>query len=107
MSDQVTESEPMTLDALDAATDYPAYTVAGYGGVAFHYWGRQTERYWDEDEGISWDEPEERETGMARMVMVGDDHVHIIDPEDVTAIPEDDYCASCGQVGCTADGRDR
>jgi hypothetical protein len=33
-------------------------------------------------------------------VMVGDDKGWLIDPEDLTAITEDDYCPGCGQTGC-------
>lgn len=46
-------------------------------------------------------------TGMAVLVMIGDDREHVIDPEDVTVIADDDYCHACGQVGCTHDGRER
>ena len=41
------------------------------------------------------------------MVMVGDDHKWEVDPEDCTEIDEMAYCHVCGQMGCTADGRDR
>jgi hypothetical protein len=39
------------------------------------------------------------------MVMVGDDTIHSIDPEDVEVLNEDEFCSECGQIGCTADGR--
>lgn len=42
-----------------------------------------------------------------RVVMVGDDKVHIVDKDDCTEIPEEDYCHECGQIGCTHDGLDR
>lgn len=32
--------------------------------------------------------------------MVGDDRVHLVDPDDLTKIEDDDYCHECGQVGC-------
>ena len=44
---------------------------------------------------------------MVYMIMVGDDHKHVIDPEDVTIIDPDAYCHECGQIGCTHDGRER
>ena len=42
-----------------------------------------------------------------RRLMVGDDKLHVVDPEDVTALPREDYCGQCGQVGCGHDGLDR
>lgn len=85
---------------LDEMTDEDRYRVAGFSGVAFAFYGPQVERYWDLDEGIDWTEPEERPTGLALMVMVGDDTRHAIDPDDVTVIADEDYCGSCGQIGC-------
>lgn len=95
------------------------YSVEGYGGIAFYALGYATE--WTEEEWIYcgegdeddeanylYNEPEEIEDrSRARMVMVGDDRVHLIDVEDLTVIGEDDYCHECGQIGCTADGRPR
>ena len=45
--------------------------------------------------------------GRARVVMVGDDQEHVVEPGDLVKIDDEDYCHECGQVGCTADGRDR
>jgi len=45
--------------------------------------------------------------GLVRAVMVGDDREHTFDVDELTQIDDDAYCAECGQVGCTADGRDR
>jgi hypothetical protein len=39
--------------------------------------------------------------------MVGDDEHHRLDPDDVTPIQREDYCGSCGQIGCCHDGLDR
>lgn len=50
-------------------------------------------------------EPLVEDRGYVRAVMVGDDREHIIPVENLTLIAEDDYCGSCGQVGCTHDGR--
>jgi len=33
-------------------------------------------------------------------VMVGDDKVYRIDKEDLCLIDEDEFCGSCGQIGC-------
>lgn len=76
------------------------YRVEGYGGVAFYTLGhpiiKDGEYYWT---GI-----ETEDTEYARMVMVGDDTVHIIPVEDLTPIDEDEFCPECGQIGCKAYG---
>ena len=38
-------------------------------------------------------------------VMVGDNREHEIDVDDLVKIDEDDFCGSCGQIGCGHDGR--
>jgi len=88
------------------------YSVAGHGGIAFYldgYAKEWTEESWtydsegDPDDELSYlyNEPEEVEnTTMVRAIMVGDDHVWIVDIDDLTVIDEDSYCPSCGQIGC-------
>jgi hypothetical protein len=83
------------------------FRVSGYGGIAFYFRSVEIERFWDYDLGVYPEEPEERETGNVILVMVGDDREHSIDPDDVSALGENDYCHECGQIGCTHDGRDR
>lgn len=73
------------------------YAVAHYSGVAFVYWGDETEP----DDDTDWS-GYEVPTGRVIMVMVGDDARHSIDPADCTVLPDDDYCPGCGQVGCGA-----
>jgi hypothetical protein len=73
------------------------YTVEGYHGIAFWYAGPELVP----DADSEWT-GEMNETGMARMVMVGDDREFIIDPDDCTVISFGDYCPECGQIGCTA-----
>lgn len=73
------------------------FSVRQYPGVAFYFYGPETEP----DEDTEWSGIE-NETGRALMVMVGDDHKHRIDPEDVESIPMDSYCRDCGQIGCGA-----
>jgi hypothetical protein len=34
-------------------------------------------------------------------VMVGDDRRLTFEPDEVTPLSENDYCGSCGQIGCT------
>ena len=53
-----------------------AYRVDGFDGTAFKYVGDETvvtdDTIWD---GI------EEPTGMVKMVMIGDHHTHVVDPE--------------------------
>jgi hypothetical protein len=79
-----------------------AYSVDGYRGIAWRIDGPDTEP----DADTEWTGCEVA-TGRVRMHMVGDDREFAFDPSDVHVIPEDDYCTECGQIGCTADGRDR
>lgn len=90
------------------------YSVAGYRGVAFYLKGysKKYERsqYWDDHVGgfVDSDEFDEvDDESQVIAVMVGDDREHIVDVEDLTVLGELDYCAECGQVGCTHDGRER
>lgn len=53
------------------------------------------------------DEVEEVRTGKVVCVMVGDDRRFAFDPDDITPLDDLAYCASCGQIGCEHDGRDR
>ena len=79
------------------APEYPAdaYVVSGYRGVAFSVYGWETEP----DTDTEWTGIESR-TGNLVAVMVGDDRHFSVDPSDVSAIPDDGYCPSCGQIGC-------
>jgi hypothetical protein len=91
------EGKPVGLD------EDKAYRVAGWGeGIAFRYIGPEVERYWDLDEGSTPEDPDERLTGRVQVVMVGDDRVWNVDPEDLTELAEDEFCRGCGQIGCTA-----
>lgn len=76
-----------------------ACSVRGYKGMAFHVLGWETEP----DEDTEWTGQESR-TGKVGVVMVGDDHVYLVDPEDITPMKRGDYCGVCGQVGCKHDG---
>ena len=78
------------------------FTVDGWRGVAFWFDREETEP----DEDTEWTGIE-NPTGRVLMVMVGDDYRHAVDPEDVEPLGELDYCAVCGQIGCTHDGRER
>lgn len=85
-------------------TTFPAdaYTVRGYRGIAFYVLGWETAP----DADTEWTGIEER-TGQVIAIMVGDDHRHVVDPNDLTPIAREAYCGECGQVGCSHDGLDR
>ncbi len=69
--------------------------VKGFSGVACRFVGWQRVLYRDE-----YGDCEEEMTGRALVIMVGDDHRHVVDPEDMELIAEDSYCDGCGQIGC-------
>ena len=79
----------------DKTFNAPAYKVTGYDGIAWHVLGWKTES----DEDTEWSGIENR-TGQIACVMVGDDRKFIFDQDEITPLNEDDYCASCGQIGC-------
>jgi hypothetical protein len=92
------------MQATETAIDYDAhYTISGYDGIAWYLLGPVMHR----DEDYDWTGIETPDDQMVRAVMVGDDRVFEVDRDDLELLPEDDYCAVCGQVGCTHDGRDR
>ena len=82
-------------DADDKAFPASAYTVAGYRGIAWHAYGWETQP----TEDTEWDGIEER-TGLVVCVMVGDDRRFTFEPEELTPLRDDDYCGTCGQIGC-------
>ena len=45
-------------------------------------------------------EPDYERTGSLVCVMIGDDRPFTYEPEDLTAIDDNEYCAGCGQIGC-------
>ena len=73
--------------------------VRGFSGVACTYQGPEIERIWRDEE----EETEEEETGRAIVIMVGDDHKHVVDFDDMTLISDDENVCSCGQLGCWAE----
>jgi hypothetical protein len=68
------------------------YRVDGKPGIAFRVVG--LERAYDYDDG------EWLDTGHLRMRAVGDLHIWVIDPDDVTPIADDAFCPSCGSTLC-------
>lgn len=71
--------------------------VAGSPGIAFYVHRFETQP--DDDTEWTGIEPE---TGMVEVVMVGDDRVHVVDPNDLSPLEDDEYCPECGQIGCSA-----
>ena len=71
-------------------------------GVAWSIYGWETEP----NEDTEWFGIENR-TGRVIAVMVGDDRRESCDLDDFEPIAREDYCGSCGQIGCAHDGLDR
>ena len=79
-----------------------AYTVKGWGrGIAWRVYGWETQP----DEDTEWSGYETR-TGKVVAVMFGDDRRFTFEPDELAPLAPEAYCAECGQVGCTADGRE-
>lgn len=74
-----------------------AFKVEGYEGIAWYFVRKETKP----DEDTEWTGIE-NPTGRVLMVMVGDDRLFSIDPDDVSALAEDEFCHECGQIGCKA-----
>ena len=72
-----------------------AYTARGFEGFALCVLGWETEP----DEDTEWSGYENR-TGKVAVVMIGDDRIHAVDPEDLKPLSEDGFCRECGQTGC-------
>ena len=78
-------------------TRFPAaaYTVKGYSGIAWHVLGWETEP----DEDTEWSGFEVR-TGNIVAVKVGDDRRFTFEEDEITPLAREEYCGSCGQIGC-------
>lgn len=96
------------------------YKVRGFEGVACRFagypqrWEPYTYFAVDDETGEEYETEsadgewvDDTDSGMVLMVMVGDDHKHKVSENRCTPIDDLDYCASCGQIGCAHDGRDR
>jgi hypothetical protein len=40
-------------------------------------------------------------TGQVLAIMVGDDSVHWFEPDDLQPLSVEQFCGSCGQIGCS------
>lgn len=107
-----------------APLDFSArYSVDGYAGIAFYLRGYETREEYegdylicDDDEcdhagsDLCWTEGDTSivtDLDRVRAVMVGDDRVHSVDVDDLSPLDDLAYCAECGQIGCSHDGRER
>lgn len=104
---------------LERGVTMAAYTVDGYSGIAWYSRGHAktwTEETWELIEGEDpecehsyiYSEGEEIEDqDKLIMVMIGDDREFTFDKDEVHKLDDLAYCAECGQIGCTHDGRER
>lgn len=84
------------------------YRVRGWDGINFYVRGWHVEPIepepFEDEEGNVWfndvDEPEMRRTGRVVVTMVGDDGLHLADPDDCEPVGDEEHVCSCGQVGC-------
>ena len=66
-------------------------------GIAVHILGWEIQP----DEDTAWSGYEVR-TGWLVAVMVGDDYMYRLDPNDIETLDATAYCRDCGQIGCTS-----
>lgn len=85
-----------------------AHKHPDYPGVAWAIEGYNIERAPvmldpdDELSGVYYDESEEVEdVTQVRCHMIGDDRTFLFDTEDMIELDDEEYCSSCGQVGCS------
>ena len=62
----------------------------------------------EDEDGNEHEEPDAHGEGewvpddtIARVRMVGDDRVHLVDPDDCKPLAEGSFCLDCGQLGCS------
>ncbi len=81
-----------------------------YRGIAFWVddWARSLEEQYVEyiesdDSGevfFGWEEVEVISNSVVECYMVGDDKMYKFDIDELTAVNVNDFCYSCGQIGC-------
>ncbi len=92
------------------------YRIDRQPAVAWRLVGYKTEKrpmicIGEDDDGNEyefedWSETEDVEDrSQVIAIMVGDDRKFTFDVDEVHEIAEEDFCHSCGQIGCTHDGR--
>lgn len=103
------------VNGIEAGFDFDAHYTEANNRCAVAWvalgWEPVPNIIFDEDTGCEWqdeDEPMRPDFGgRIAFRMVGDDHVSYFDMDDMVKIEDDTYCAECGQIGCTHDGRER
>lgn len=102
----------ISQSGISEGIDFDAhYTVSGYAGIAFYLLGWKAASVpvmclaidpetGDEYEVESGEYDTEPDYQTVIAVMVGDDRKHSVDVSDLTIIPEESFCRSCGQIGC-------
>lgn len=90
-----------------------AYKVDGYDGVAWRAC-RHPETLWipgwlELPDGQLVEDEEDGEfvenTDLVVCVMIGDNREFEFEIDELTKISDDEFCSSCGQLGCQHDGR--
>lgn len=82
----------ISVDGVEDGFDFDARYTTSWCKVAYVVLGWEAER--DEEGELV------RCGDNVVAVMVGDDRKHVIDRGDLINLDEDDYCHTCGQVGC-------
>ena len=91
--------------------DFGKYVaVESYSGIAFWMddWVKSIEEqyveYFDSDDSgevfFGWEEVEVVSDSVVECYMVGDNKKFEFDISDLTRIDVNDFCVSCGQIGC-------
>jgi hypothetical protein len=105
--DQLTKGNTQTGESMAEFDFAPAYKVAGQEGIAWRVtsYAKEdclVEDYFEDEDGVvsyaEWEEVEDRSRVIAHMI--GDDSNWTFDITDLTPLEDDEYCSSCGQVGC-------
>jgi hypothetical protein len=101
-----------TNQAVKKELDFDAnYRVEGYRGIAWYLHGYKTEEVpticygidenGDEYEMEDWSETEKVEDrSQVVATMVGDNRKFTFDVDEVTLLGDDEFCHTCGQIGC-------
>jgi hypothetical protein len=91
---QIVSTSTRVIDTEDTDTRYER---DGWEGVAWWIDGPCVDVTYDPETG---EEDENERAGWVRAVMVGDDTRYEVEVSDLRPIADDDYCGSCGQIGC-------
>ncbi|MDO8611132.1 MAG: hypothetical protein Q7R95_11455 [bacterium] len=86
------------VSGLNRGIDFDAhFKVKQYRGISFYLLGWKA----NEVENEEFQEIElEADYSTVIAVMVGDDRKHEIDIDDLEPLAEEEFCHSCGQIGC-------